>query len=140
MDRAPANSPSAGAYRPRKPRSSPLYQCAQRHVGELRTEGRLQRLSEEKVISRFLKCGDPHHGFARVYCPQCRHDYLLAFSCKARAIHAAGALFPGEDVLRRAHRHGPVSLASAQKPETKLSIDARRAVAGASVPTHSGSV
>ena len=30
------------------------------------------------------KRGDPHHGFARVYCPQCRHDYLLAFSCKAR--------------------------------------------------------
>ncbi len=29
-------------------------------------------------------CGDPHHGFARIYCPECRHDYLLAFSCKAR--------------------------------------------------------
>ena len=53
-------------------------------MGELRTEGRLRRLVEEKVISRFLKCGDPHHGFARVYCPQCRHDYLLAFSCKGR--------------------------------------------------------
>ncbi len=35
-------------------------------------------------MRRFLKCGDPHHGFARVYCPECRHDYLLAFSCKAR--------------------------------------------------------
>ena len=84
MDCAPVNSPSAGTYRPRKPRASPLYQCAERHVGELRTEGRLKRLTEEKVIARFLKCGDPHRGFARVYCPQCRHDYLLAFSCKAR--------------------------------------------------------
>ncbi|MFM9971291.1 MAG: transposase zinc-binding domain-containing protein [Burkholderiales bacterium] len=84
MDCAPANSPSAGAYRPRKPRASPLYQCVDRHIGDLRAEGRLQRLTEEKVIARFLKCGDPHHGFARVYCPQCRHDYLLAFSCKAR--------------------------------------------------------
>ncbi len=80
----PVNSPRGGAYLPRKPRSSPLYQCAERHVAELRAEGRLRRLTEEKVISRFLKCGDPHHGFARVYCPQCRHDYLLAFSCKAR--------------------------------------------------------
>ncbi|MBI2317008.1 MAG: transposase zinc-binding domain-containing protein [Betaproteobacteria bacterium] len=44
----------------------------------------MQRLIEEHVIDRFLKCGDPHHGFARIYCPKCRHDYLLAFSCKAR--------------------------------------------------------
>ena len=84
MDRALLNSPRGGVYRPRKPRASPLYQSAEGHVGELRSEGRLRRLVEEKVISRFLQCGDPHHGFARVYCPQCRHDYLLAFSCKAR--------------------------------------------------------
>jgi len=71
-------------YRPRRPRASPLYQCAVRHLAELRSEGRLQRLLEERVIERFLECGDPHHGFARVYCPECRHDYLLAFSCKAR--------------------------------------------------------
>ena len=44
----------------------------------------MQRLLEERVIDRFLKCGDPHHGFARIYCPECRHDYLLPFSCKAR--------------------------------------------------------
>jgi hypothetical protein len=54
------------------------------HAAELRSEGRLKRLLEEKVISRFLECGDPHYGFARIYCPQCRHDYLLAFSCKTR--------------------------------------------------------
>lgn len=81
---AAGRTPKGGAYRPRNPRANPLYQCAQRHVGELRPEGRLRRLVEDKVISRFLQCGDPHHGFARVYCPQCRHDYLLAFSCKAR--------------------------------------------------------
>ena len=44
--------------RPRKPRASPLYQCADRHLAELRSEGRLQRLLEERVIERFLKCGD----------------------------------------------------------------------------------
>jgi hypothetical protein len=38
-------------------------------MAELRSEGRLQRLLEERVIERFLKCGDPHHGFARIYCP-----------------------------------------------------------------------
>ena len=81
---AVGRTPKGGVYRPRKPRASPLYQCADRHLAELRSEGRLQRLLEERVIERFLKCGDPHHGFARVYCPECRHDYLLAFSCKAR--------------------------------------------------------
>ena len=29
----------------------------------------------------FIACGDPHHGFARIYCDACGHDYLLAFSC-----------------------------------------------------------
>jgi len=73
--------PKGGVYHPRNPRASPLYQCADRHLAELRSEGRLQRLLEERVIERFLKCADPHHGFARIYCPNCRHDFLLAFSC-----------------------------------------------------------
>lgn len=38
---------------------------------ELREAGRLQRPVEEEVILRFLECGDPHHGFARVYCDAC---------------------------------------------------------------------
>ncbi len=52
--------PKGGVYRPRNPRASPLYQCADRHMAQLRSEGRLQRLLEERVIDRFLKCGDPH--------------------------------------------------------------------------------
>jgi transposase-like protein len=50
-------------YRPRSPRASALYQCANRHAPE---------------------CGDPQHGFARIDCDQCRHACILAFSCKAR--------------------------------------------------------
>ena len=78
---AAQRAPKGGVYRPRRPRASPR---ADRHMAELRSEGRLQRLLEERVIERFLKCGDPRHGFARVYCPECRYDYLLSFSCKAR--------------------------------------------------------
>ena len=81
---AAGRTPRGGVYRPRKPRASPLYRCADRHLAELRSEGRLQRLVEERVIDRFLKCGDPHHGFARVYCPGCRDHFLLPFSCKSR--------------------------------------------------------
>ena len=32
----------------------------------------------------FLRCGDLKQGFARVRCPDCRHEYLLVFSCRGR--------------------------------------------------------
>ena len=37
-----------------------------------------------KRVQEYLKCGILDFGFARVRCPQCRHEYLVAFSCKAR--------------------------------------------------------
>ena len=55
-----------------------------RHAIELRLEGGFRRRVEENVIGRFLACGDPQHGFARIYCDHCRHACILAFSCKAR--------------------------------------------------------
>ncbi|MFQ5938373.1 MAG: transposase, partial [Acidiferrobacterales bacterium] len=79
-------SPTGGIYRPRQPRKSPLYQCIRRHVDELRAAGSIHRAVEENTLERFLDCGDLHKGFARVYCRQCRHDYLLAFSCKTRGL------------------------------------------------------
>jgi hypothetical protein len=36
------------------------------------------RALEAQVIERFIECGDPHLGFARIYCDACGHDYLLA--------------------------------------------------------------
>jgi hypothetical protein len=36
------------------------------------------------VVEKFLACGILEHGFARVRCGGCRHEYLLAFSCKCR--------------------------------------------------------
>ena len=37
-----------------------------------------------RVVEKFLTCGDLTKGFARVRCDTCRHEYLLAFSCKGR--------------------------------------------------------
>ena len=94
--------PLRGAvYRPRKPRASPLWQCAQRHGKELREAGGFQRtVEEERAIERFIECGDPHHGFARIYCDACGYDYLLAFSCKTRyfcpSCHQKRVLLYGE--------------------------------------------
>jgi hypothetical protein len=36
------------------------------------------------VVDRFLACGILEHGFARIHCDACAHEYLLAFSCKGR--------------------------------------------------------
>ena len=82
-----AGSPGGGLYRPRSPRTRPLWQCAKRHAGELRASGRMRRAVEQQVkqvIERFIACGDPHEGFARIWCDPCRHEFLLAYACKTR--------------------------------------------------------
>ena len=38
----------------------------------------------EEVVNKYLKCGDLRQGFARVRCVECRAEYLLSFSCRAR--------------------------------------------------------
>lgn len=40
----------------------------------------------EATYRQYLKCGILAHGFARVYCAHCCHDFLVAFSCKDRDI------------------------------------------------------
>ena len=82
--RKDAQLPTGGIYRPRNPPASPLYQCVRRHSEELDAAGLVQRPVEAEVLERFLACGDLHHGFARLYCDQCGHDYLPAYSCKTR--------------------------------------------------------
>ena len=64
-------------YRPRRPRASPLWQCVHRHLSELRATGRVRRAVERSVLERFLECGDPHRGVARIRCAGCGHDLLL---------------------------------------------------------------
>jgi Transposase zinc-binding domain len=89
-----------GVYRPRNPRASALWQCARRHAAQLRESGRIRRPVEQQVIERFIECGDPHHGFARIYCDACGHDWMLAFSCKTRyfcpSCHQKRVLLYGE--------------------------------------------
>ncbi|MCP4294523.1 MAG: hypothetical protein GY786_02835 [Proteobacteria bacterium] len=34
-----------------------------------------------KSIYRFLDCGLPENGVARIHCDDCGHDYFVAFSC-----------------------------------------------------------
>jgi len=55
------------------------------------------------VVRAYLKCGDLKQGFARVRCPDCHYEYMLAFSCRGRwfcpSCHAKKVVQFGE-VLR----------------------------------------
>jgi ribosomal protein S27E len=81
-------------YRPRRPRQSPLYQTIERYLPEFertyeqryaRRYGPWRPIIGE-VARRFLRCGDPHFGFARIRCPDCRHEMFVAFSCQQRCL------------------------------------------------------
>jgi hypothetical protein len=36
------------------------------------------------VVERYLDCGNPKCGFARIRCPSCGTEHLLCFSCRTR--------------------------------------------------------
>ena len=90
--RASAAPVALGVYKPRRPQASPLFRLVQDQLH------RLQRVYDERfareygpwrpvfdeVTDKFLACGILEHGFARVRCDACAHEYLLAFSCKGR--------------------------------------------------------
>jgi Zn finger protein HypA/HybF involved in hydrogenase expression len=80
------------AYRAREPQASPLWQCLSAHFDTFLAtyEERYQsgygflRPVIREVVNKFLDCGNLERGFARVRCDHCKHEYLLAFSCKGR--------------------------------------------------------
>jgi len=38
----------------------------------------------KEVVERYLDCGNPRCGFARIRCPDCGGEHLLMFSCRTR--------------------------------------------------------
>jgi len=80
------------AYHPRRFSNSPLYRLLQDHwdIFLASYEDQFQhqlgalRSVVEQVVPRYLDCGNPMNGFARIRCPDCGHERLLAFSCKCR--------------------------------------------------------
>ena len=105
----------AARYRARNPRATPLYRLFEAHFDEVRGqwEERFERRCGfwrgfvDEQVRRYLDCGLFENGFARVRCPECRAEYLLAFSCKTRELcpscaarrAAATAVLLREEVL-----------------------------------------
>ena len=123
----------AQAYRARKPKASPLWQCLARHfdafleVYEERYQTRYGFLRPiiPEVVNKFLDCGDLEHGFARVRCDHCKHEYLLAFSCKGRwfcpschqkKVQLFGALVTETILFPVPHRHLTITMPKMLRP------------------------
>jgi hypothetical protein len=81
-------------YRARRPERTVLYRALARHFERflLVYEERFQpthgylRHCVEPAVHRYLDCGIFDHGVARIRCPDCRHEFLVAFSCKLRGL------------------------------------------------------
>ncbi|HCF93553.1 MAG TPA: hypothetical protein DEW46_00675 [Verrucomicrobia bacterium] len=127
-------------YRPRRPKSSPLWKCLSGHFNaflELYEEqyqpryGFLRPIIPE-VVNKFLDCGDLEHGFARVRCDDCKHEYLLAFSCKGRwfcpcchqkKVQIFGALLSEAVLFPVPHRHFTFGMPKMLRPYFRFDRD-----------------
>ena len=76
----------ATTYERHRPEHTPLYALIEEHyprfVERLEAEGVSLPHFVMEEFEAYLKCGRLEHGFLRVKCEACRHEKLVAFSCK----------------------------------------------------------
>lgn len=109
------DKPTPLLYRPRQPRATPLYQLFEAHYEQVKglweeryeTTYGFWRGFVDTVVARYLDCGTPESGFARLKCTECGWERLLTFSCRQRGVcpscdakrAAAFAAFLHDEVL-----------------------------------------
>ena len=74
---------AVAAYQRREPELSALYQTVLQH-GETFLAEHTVPAFVARAFRRFLDCGQLPRGFLRVVCSACKHESLVAFSCKDR--------------------------------------------------------
>ena len=81
---------SSSAYQRRRPEYTPLHRAVTEHLPNLQArlshEGKPLPSFVNLTFSRYLTCGQLKGGLARLYCAQCKHNRLVAFSCKRRGV------------------------------------------------------
>jgi hypothetical protein len=79
---------SAIKYNRRAPEKTLLYAILENNIGafrkELLSKGKSLPAYVEEEFQAFFDCGVLENGFTRIQCIDCRHEKLLAFSCKRR--------------------------------------------------------
>ena len=98
-----ASRPARGLYRRRAPETTALHEVVRGHLDTLLEEAR--RRSDEghgypafvqREFARYLDCGQLPRGFARLRCPDCGFERLVAFSCKGRICPSCWARRAGD--------------------------------------------
>ena len=130
-DRSPYSPP----YQRHRPEQTLLYQIIERHYPEFRDvmamQGKSLPLHVQQEFDDYLKCGRLEHGFLRVQCTHCHHEYLVAFSCKrrgfcpscdARRMAESAALLVDEVLPERPIRQWVLSFPF-QLPNSKYRVD-----------------
>jgi ribosomal protein S27E len=99
-------------YKRHRPETTLLYQLVERYypdfIANLAEQGKYLPKYVEREFDEFLRCGRLEHGFLRVVCGDCKHEKLVAFSCKRRGFcpscgarrMAESAALLVDDVLR----------------------------------------
>ena len=87
-----AHSDQLKIYKRRNPQTTSLWKLLNCHFVEFeecydklfQKKYGFYRLVISRVVRKYLECGDLHQGFARIKCPDCHHEFILAFSCRGR--------------------------------------------------------
>ena len=81
----------ARPYRPRRPQDTLLHRVVRDHLETFFEYARetydapIPKYVREELRA-YLRCGIFQHGFLRARCEKCKHDLVVAFSCKARGL------------------------------------------------------
>ena len=97
----------AGVYRPRRPRTSPLYRLIEDHFEEFATvydELLARRCGYwrpvvSRVVEKYLACRILKHGFARVRCSSCKHEHGFLMSGKAFGSRSSESPLPTGPII-----------------------------------------
>lgn len=79
-------------YTPRRPEAGVLHRVVRENLETFLADARARNGGDglphfvERELREFLSCGVLARGFARFQCEECKHEILVPFSCKARAV------------------------------------------------------
>lgn len=82
------HQPKGSVYERHRPEKTLLYQIIRqyypRFLEHLENQGASLPEYVQREFEDFLQCGRLENGFIRVVCEDCKHERLVAFSCKRR--------------------------------------------------------
>ncbi len=91
---------------------SDVTDCAHAHEERFEPRHGPLRPVVRKVVDQYLDCGRLHGGFARIRCPECRAEHLLACqtqnfcpSCQAKRAELLAEKLRAEILAPADHRH-----------------------------------